>query len=104
MMKKKTRESKPKKRIDLQIGRGLEENISKLPNQCDIGVKRNSKGYQERWIGYKLHLDVADGDIPVSAILIPTCNQKIASWYKAAGTDVRIMKLNIQSGQRVKEC
>ena len=36
--------------------------------------------------------------------IIPTCNQKIASWYKAAGTDARIMKLNIQSGQRVKEC
>ena len=40
-----------------------------LPNKCDTGCKRNSKGYQESWIGYKLHLDVADGDIPVSALM-----------------------------------
>ena len=25
--------------------------------------------YQETWIGYKLHIDTADGDIPVSCIL-----------------------------------
>src|ERR1051325_5832059 len=31
--------------------------------------KRNSKGHQETWIGYKLHLDTIDGDIPVSVIL-----------------------------------
>jgi hypothetical protein len=34
-----------------------------------VGCKRNSKGHQESWIGYKLHLDVVDGDIPVSAVL-----------------------------------
>ena len=40
-----------------------------LPTQCDVGVKRNSKGFRETWIGYKLHLDTADGIVPVAAIL-----------------------------------
>ena len=34
-----------------------------------MGCKKNSKGYKETWIGYKLHLDVIDGDIPISGIL-----------------------------------
>ena len=34
-----------------------------------MGSKKNSKGYLETWVGYKLHLDVADGQIPVSCIL-----------------------------------
>ena len=34
-----------------------------------MGCKRNRQGYQETWRGYKLHLDCADGDIPVSALL-----------------------------------
>ena len=36
---------------------------------CDVGSKKNSKGYKETWIGYKLHLDVACGQIPVSCML-----------------------------------
>jgi hypothetical protein len=47
----------------------LTENLADLPNRCDGGCKRNSKGHQESWIGYKLHLDTVDGDIPVSAVL-----------------------------------
>jgi hypothetical protein len=56
-------------RLDLQVGRSLQENIADLPTQCDVGCKRNSKGHQESWIGHKLHLDVADGDMPISALL-----------------------------------
>jgi len=47
----------------------VEEMLNDLPGQCDIGTKKNSKGYKETWIGYKLHIDVADGHIPVSCIL-----------------------------------
>jgi hypothetical protein len=43
--------------------------LDDLPKACDIGCKRNSKGSTDYWIGYKLHLDVADGQIPVSAML-----------------------------------
>jgi len=47
----------------------LSDMISDLPTACDVGTKQNSKGYKESWIGYKLHLDVADGGIPVSGLL-----------------------------------
>jgi hypothetical protein len=57
------------KRIEVQPNRSLEENIKDLPAQCDVGTKRNSKGHTTHWIGYKLHLGVVDGDIPVAAIL-----------------------------------
>jgi len=43
--------------------------LDELPRQCDIGVKTSSKGHQRYWRGYKLHLDVADGQIPISALL-----------------------------------
>jgi Transposase DDE domain len=36
---------------------------------CDVGCKKNSKGYKETWTGYKLHIDVACGQIPVSCVL-----------------------------------
>jgi hypothetical protein len=55
--------------LDLQPKRTLAENLADLPTACAIGCKRNSKGHQVCWIGYKLHLDTIDGDIPVSAIL-----------------------------------
>ena len=60
---------KPPKRLDLQSRRDLNDNLCDLPIRCDVGTKRNSKGYKSTWIGYKLHLDCIDGDIPVSAIM-----------------------------------
>ena len=60
---------KPPKRVELQATRSLEENLKDLPTHCNVGTKKNSKGYKETWIGYKLHLDCIDGDIPISAIL-----------------------------------
>lgn len=57
------------RRLELQPNRTLEKNLADLPSQCNVGCKKNSKGYKETWVGYKLHLDVVDGDIPVSGIL-----------------------------------
>jgi hypothetical protein len=59
----------PPTRLSQQPSRSLAENLADLPKVCTVGCKRNSKGHQETWIGYKLHLDTIDGDIPVSAIL-----------------------------------
>lgn len=56
-------------RIEKQRAMSLQEMIRDLPKECRIGTKKNSKGHSEHWIGYKLHLDVADGCIPLSAIL-----------------------------------
>jgi hypothetical protein len=50
-------------------GMSLSEMIADLPKVCDIGCKRNSKGSVEFWVGYKLHVDWADGGIPVSCLL-----------------------------------
>lgn len=60
---------KPPTRIEQQRTQPLEEMRAALPTQCDVGVKRNSKGFSETWIGYKLHLDTANGIVPVAAIL-----------------------------------
>lgn len=57
------------RRLEQQPGRSLKKNLKELPSHCDVGTKKNSKGYKESWTGYKLHLDVIDGDIPVSGIL-----------------------------------
>jgi hypothetical protein len=60
---------KPPKRLELQLNRSLAENLLDLPTRCDCGTKKNAQGFKDSWIGYKLHMDVIDGDIPVSAIL-----------------------------------
>jgi len=60
---------KPLTRIEQQRTQSLDEMRAGLPTQCDVGVKRNSKGFKETWIGYKLHIDTADGEIPISCLL-----------------------------------
>lgn len=56
-------------RLERQLTMPLEAMLAELPKACNIGAKRNSEGHQESWKGYKLHLDMADGGIPISAIL-----------------------------------
>jgi len=47
----------------------MEHVLADLPRLCDKGCKNDSKGLPSYWIGYKLHLDVADGQVPVSCVL-----------------------------------
>ena len=58
-------------RLERQLRDGMTaaEMAAELPKACDTGTKRNAKGYKESWRGYKLHIDAADGDVPVSCIL-----------------------------------
>jgi hypothetical protein len=60
---------KPDTRLEHQRTMKLPAMLADLPTQCDIGGKKNSQGNTEYWRGYKLHLDVADGQIPISAVL-----------------------------------
>jgi len=61
---------KPLTRIERQArGMSLTDMLTDLPKVCDVGTKKNSKGYKISWTGYKLHIDVADGGIPISAVL-----------------------------------
>jgi len=57
------------KRIERQLNQTLEQMLEELPTACDRGTKKDSKGYKHSWNGYKLHLDVDDNGIPISAIL-----------------------------------
>ncbi len=41
-------------RIERQRRMTLEEMLDELPRACNVGTKKNSKGYKESWIGYKL--------------------------------------------------
>ena len=68
---KKGAEKPPKEpsRLEKQQSMSLKEMLEDLPKECNIGTKKNSKGHSEHWIGYKLHVDTADGCIPISAIL-----------------------------------
>ena len=56
-------------RMKQQRQQKLSTMLANLPQQCDIGAKKNSHGNEEYWRGYKLHLDVADGQLPISAVL-----------------------------------
>lgn len=55
--------------LERQVDMGLGEMIDSLPSQCDVGSKKDSKGYSHSWTGYKLHIDSADGGVPISCIL-----------------------------------
>jgi len=76
--KPKRKKGRPKKgeesikeptRLERQQSMTLEEMLADPPRQCDVGTKTNSKGLKESWIGFKFHLDAADGQIPISCIL-----------------------------------
>jgi hypothetical protein len=56
-------------RLQRQAHMTLAEMLADLPRGCDCGMKRNSQGHRSCWVGYKLHLDVSDGGIPISCIL-----------------------------------
>lgn len=78
--KKKRGRGRPKKGEKVEVkdptrvqkqakGMSLEEMIKDLPIKCDKGCKKNSQGFVESWIGYKLHLDSADNGVPISAVI-----------------------------------
>ena len=76
--KRKRRPGRPRKdeqrpteprRLERQASMTLEEMLKDLPKVCDVGIKRNGKGHQENWTGYKLQIDAIDGGIPVSCLL-----------------------------------
>ena len=57
------------RRLERQGSMTLSEMLADLPRHCAVGAKRNAKGHKDYWVGYKLHLDIADGGIPVTALL-----------------------------------
>ncbi len=63
------REPRAQTRLQRQCRQSAAESLAELPVHCDVGTKKNSKGYKETWIGYKLHADVNDCCLPISVAL-----------------------------------
>ena len=59
----------PKSRLHRQRQMPLTAMLADLPKHCSLGVKTSNDGHQKYWRGYKLHLDVADGQIPIRAMV-----------------------------------
>ena len=57
------------KRLQRQLDQSAALALKELPVACDVGTKKNSKGYKVSWIGYKLHADVNDSGLPVSVAI-----------------------------------
>lgn len=57
------------KRLERQEMMTLSEMLADLPKACDVGKKKDANGFHTCWKGYKLHIDAADGAIPISCIL-----------------------------------
>src|SRR4029077_17617799 len=60
---------KEPRRLEGQATMRPAEMLNDFPRHCAVGTKRNAKGYKTSWIGYKLHIDTADGDIPITCLL-----------------------------------
>lgn len=101
--KPKQKQGRPKKgeelvkvptRLERQRTMTLEEMLADLPRHCDVGTKKNSKGYKETWIGFKFHVDAADGQIPISCILTSaSTHDSQVALPLAAMTSQRIINL-----------
>lgn len=76
--KQKYRRGRPKKgehrepaaprRLLQQMHQSAEEALSLLPTACGVGTKKNAKGHDEHWIGYKAHIDTVDFGLPVQVV------------------------------------
>jgi hypothetical protein len=88
----------PKEPTRLQrqaAGMKLAEMVAELPVLCDAGCKRDSKGHTNYWIGYKLHVDWADGEIPVSRLLTSaSLHDKRAALPLMRMTEERVFSLH----------
>lgn len=60
--------AKEPRRLTQQVTQTMEAAVAELPKFCDVGCKRDSKGHPHYWVGWKSHIDWADGTIPISVI------------------------------------
>ncbi len=51
--------------------------LEDLPKDCDVGTKKDSKGYKKSWRGYKLHIDTTENDywLSVHGYRLPAKNR-----------------------------
>ena len=85
-----------KKRLERQYFEwSTAQALAELPRACGVGSKTRADGTLERWVGYKFHVDVGDGGLPLSAVttsaslhdsqvalpLARTTASRVRSWY-----------------------
>jgi hypothetical protein len=63
------REPKEEKRLDQQVSQTSLEALRNIPVHCNVGTKKNAKGYKETWIGYKAHIDTACCGLPITVVV-----------------------------------
>lgn len=78
-IREKKKRGRPKKRevrappepsrLERQLTMTTGEQLADLPTACDDVFTTNAKGISTGWIGYKLHIDTAEGGVPVSCVL-----------------------------------
>jgi hypothetical protein len=59
---------RPETRLERQMKQSVEDAFAELPKVCDVGTKRDAKGNKRHWIGWKVHIDSADGGLPVNVL------------------------------------
>ncbi len=67
--KGETKAEKRLKRLARQVAQRPGKALRELNRQCSWGCKQNSQGNTFYWKGYKLHLDVSEGGIPLTAVV-----------------------------------
>ena len=90
-------------RLERQTAQTVDQMLAELPTACDVGSKTNSKGYKETWIGYKLHIDVACGQIPVACVLTSVPGSQPGDRHSPDDHDRRAGFLSLRShGRRLR--
>ena len=56
-------------RVEIQYDQTWEQAWKELPRVCDVVTKKNSQGNLHTLIGYKLHIDWADGIVPINVCI-----------------------------------
>ena len=56
------------RRLVKQLDQTPEKAIEELPRVCNVGTKQDAKGFKHSWIGWKTHIDWADGGIPLNVL------------------------------------
>ena len=60
--------AKELKRVERQLTQTPEEALAEISKVCDWGAKNDSKGNKHAWVGWKAHIDWADGGVPLNIV------------------------------------
>lgn len=60
-------------RLERQFFQTPEESLSEIKRTCGVGAKLNTRGRIHAWVGYKVHIDWADGEVPLNVVTTSAC-------------------------------